>query len=114
MKWLTLEADSDRADALHAAAMAARGIVVPPHFFSEVANAIRRKVARGLISASEAYLAFHVLDRLIVTIARPADLYREAFDLAERYRLPAIYDSIYVALADLRGCDLWTADLRLF
>jgi predicted nucleic acid-binding protein len=45
---------------------------------------------------------------------QPPGLYRAAFDLAERYGLPAIYDSTYVALAELRGCDFWTADLRLF
>jgi predicted nucleic acid-binding protein len=30
------------------------------------------------------------------------------------YDQPAIYDSYYLALAEQRGCDLWTADTKFF
>jgi predicted nucleic acid-binding protein len=28
--------------------------------------------------------------------------------------MPAVYDTHYLALADILGCDLWTADERFF
>ena len=37
----------------------------------------------------------------------------EAFRLAALLRRPVIYDSMYVALARVLDCDLWTADRRL-
>lgn len=50
---------------------------------------------------------------LPVTIDAHASLYHDALQLASQYRLPAIYDTQYVALAQYVGCDLWTDDSRL-
>ena len=38
----------------------------------------------------------------------------QALELAARFRLRASYDAQYLALAQLRGCPLWTADERLY
>jgi predicted nucleic acid-binding protein len=43
----------------------------------------------------------------------PPDLPLRAFDIAAQFNLKWIYDAFYVALADMIGCDLWTADARL-
>jgi predicted nucleic acid-binding protein len=108
------EDDSDLAAALYAAVTARAQIIVPLTFFGEVANAIRRKAARGLITNERARQAYQEFGVMRVTLIRPPDLYERAFDLAVRYALPANYDSLYVALAVAQGCDLWTADSRLF
>ena len=34
--------------------------------------------------------------------------------LAVKWRRPSIYDCLYAALADLKNCELWTADERFF
>jgi len=34
--------------------------------------------------------------------------------LAERFKLPAAYDTQYLALAELEECDLWTTDTRMW
>ena len=36
-----------------------------------------------------------------------------AWSLAEELRLPYIYGTTCLALAELRGCEFWTADRRL-
>jgi len=33
-----------------------------------------------------------------------------ARDIAEQFNLPTVYDATYAALAELRGCEFWTAD----
>jgi predicted nucleic acid-binding protein len=35
-------------------------------------------------------------------------------ELAHELQRPAVYDTHYLALADILGCDLWTADERFF
>ena len=35
-----------------------------------------------------------------------------AWALARRWNLPTAYDAAYLALAEVTGCDLWTADRR--
>jgi predicted nucleic acid-binding protein len=46
-------------------------------------------------------------------LATPSGLYELALRLAQDYDRPAVYDMPYVALAQIAGCDLWTADRRL-
>ena len=48
-----------------------------------------------------------------VELATPRGLHERALRLAQDYDRPAVYDMHYVALAQLAGCDLWTADQRL-
>ena len=42
------------------------------------------------------------------------DLHDRAMDFAGRFRLPAAYDSHYLALADRLGVEFWTADQKLY
>ncbi|HLB22603.1 MAG TPA: type II toxin-antitoxin system VapC family toxin [Dehalococcoidia bacterium] len=35
-------------------------------------------------------------------------------EIALRFNLKWIYDAFYVALADIVGCDMWTADAGLY
>jgi predicted nucleic acid-binding protein len=50
---------------------------------------------------------------LPVITPRYANLIHDALRIASRFRLPAIYDAQYVALAQYVGCDLWTDDHKL-
>lgn len=43
----------------------------------------------------------------------PPNLYGEAFALAAASNRPTVYETHYVALAQMLGCELWTADLAL-
>ena len=37
-----------------------------------------------------------------------------AIQLSKQFRLPAAYDAHYLALAESKHCELWTADKRLW
>jgi predicted nucleic acid-binding protein len=112
VKWALAEDRSDTALSLYAENQA-DGIVGPPFLRVEVANAIWRRVPRGLLSPVEAQQAFATFLNFEVELAAPPDLFRIAFDLAARFNRPAVYDMHYVALAQIAGCELWTADQRL-
>jgi predicted nucleic acid-binding protein len=43
----------------------------------------------------------------------PPGLHRRAFEIAGQFQVKWIYDAFYVALAEIVGCDLWTADAQL-
>ncbi len=91
-----------------------RGIslIAPDCMFAEVGAAIRRKVYRGMMDERDGFDAISVLDRLAIDIAPVLDLMTEAWQLAAAHNLPTLYDAYYLALAELRGCDFWTADER--
>lgn len=85
-------------------------LIAPPLFESEVDTVIRKRVVAGRLSLQNARRAYSVLDRAPVKIVTDPDLRQRARDIAERLNLPAVYDATYAALAELRGCEFWTAD----
>ena len=88
---------------------------VPPLFHPEVTSAIRKRVYLKKLERSDAGQA------LMDALEWPVDVWqgdhhllqRRAFELAARFNRPRAYGSQYLALAELLGCELWTADERL-
>jgi predicted nucleic acid-binding protein len=119
LKWVLFEEFNDQARSLYEAALHAhRPLLVPPHFFSEVTSALyqrtrTREPARHL-SEDEAHEALTRFSRFHVATAEPENLYERAFVFAKDHRLPSLYDSIYVVLAQMMEVMFWTADRRLF
>ncbi len=114
VKWVLAEPDSDGALLIYRDVLArGESVIVPAFIRSEVANAIWRRRARGLIGLNEAHTLLGEFLDFEVIISMPDGLHEAAFLLAERYGTRAIYDMHYVALAEMSGCDFWTADTRL-
>jgi predicted nucleic acid-binding protein len=114
VKWLLTEDDSASAIALAEKLRSeAVTLIAPPHMPIEVVNVIRVRVLRGELTQVEGDDLVDVFTALPIEIASPAGIYRKALDLANRYGRPNVYDTHYVALAELAGCDFWTADMRL-
>lgn len=94
-----------------------RVFLVPPHFFAEVTNVLYQRVQTnrsGLqLTPDEAGEALATLRRIPAEITTPPDLYEQALRFAQEYKLPGAYDALYVVVAALAGCELWTDDRRL-
>mgnify|MGYP001579870939 CR=1 FL=1 len=88
-------------------------VVAPPHLRIEVVNVIRRQVVLRSITYTQARDLLRTFLRYSVSFLAQPSLYEQALDLAETYNRPTVYDTQYVALASIMGCDLWTADERL-
>lgn len=85
-------------------------LIAPPFYTSEVDSVIRHRVFVGRLTGEEARKAYRSIDRVEVSIYDPADLRQRARQIAERFNRPRVYDSTYAALAEIRGCEFWTAD----
>jgi len=53
------------------------------------------------------------MDWPITIVYDNALLQPRALSIATRFKRPKAYDAQYLAVADLLGCELWTADRRL-
>jgi predicted nucleic acid-binding protein len=87
-----------------------RPIVVPVHFWLELANTL---VRRHRFSSASVLEALHVLDDLVtetVEVSRPTLLL--AIDRAERFGL-SVHDAAYLALAEVLDAELATMDRAL-
>lgn len=113
-KWAFVEEYSHEARALLRDALNQQEqIVAPPLLPSEFANIVRQKLRQGQVRLDEARTLLAQFLAIPIRLYAPDSLYDRSLVLADQHNLPAIYDAHYVAVADLLGVTLWTADQRL-
>jgi predicted nucleic acid-binding protein len=117
IKWVLEESDSDRAEAL-LIEWNDKGISIyaPNLLVYEITNALYRKVRKGEITLDRAKEALADISLAEIDFDFSIDfaLSTRAMELANHFSLPATYDSHYLALAERKECELWTADTRLW
>ena len=86
--------------------------IAPSLWLYETHSTLRRKAESGVLTEDEAVQAWRILLAHGVETAIPAGLLDRAWMLAAELGLHRTYDMTYLALAELRGCELWTADNR--
>jgi predicted nucleic acid-binding protein len=93
-------------------------VIGPPLLPSEVTSAIYQRMRGGrppavTITEREAETALSRFVALGIERMEPVGLYQQAYGLARLHSLRNVYDAIYVALAQILGMELWTADRPL-
>ena len=115
VKWLVEEEDSEKARALYRGWVASGVRIAAPHLMlAEVANALHRKVVDGEFELESATRTLENLSALEIEFHNPPNIHAGALRLADRLNQGAVYDSIYLALAERLDCELWTADRRFY
>lgn len=115
VKMVVTEPDSSRVEALFQQWADGGTQVIAPAFFQVETDSILRKkaTARRELTAEDAEAAFRDLQALpIRQVSLPGQRQR-AWEIACDFGLPTVYDATYLAVADLRACEFWTADERL-
>lgn len=88
-------------------------LIAPPLLNIEVPSALRQAAYRGRITIDEADEALATFLEMGIRLRQPEGLLTQAWSLAKAVNAPRLYDMFYVAVAELEGCQLWTADRRL-
>ena len=109
-KWLVEEDDSPLARVLLGPGYS---LISPDLLVPELINVIKKNVDRKRLELAEGFAAILKLVALPVQLFESRSLAEPAFDLAIRLKLSG-YDATYAALAIREGCQLVTADRRLF
>jgi predicted nucleic acid-binding protein len=113
-KWLFAEVYSAEADELLRTALDQQEpIVAPPLLPAEVTNIIRQRLRQAQLRLDEGRELLVQFMALPIAFQAPQMLYDRVLVLTEQYNLPAVYDANYLALAEMLGATLWTADQRL-
>jgi predicted nucleic acid-binding protein len=91
-------------------ALGSQQVHVPHLIDPEVASGLRRRVAGELLEADAGWAALDTWRRLGMTRYAVHSLLDRVWELGDNL---SAYDASYVALAELLGCSLLTADGRL-
>jgi predicted nucleic acid-binding protein len=89
-------------------------LVAPALLAFEVTSSLRRLVFLEQITPAQGEEAFERFLEIEIHLSQRRSIFPLAWHLAKRFDLPRAYDTAYLALAQLRNCELWTADERLF
>jgi predicted nucleic acid-binding protein len=117
LKWVIDESDSDKAQALLIEWGNKGTIMLAPALFTyEITNILYQNVRKNEITLERAKSAIKDVIFLGIEFDIPQDmgLGRRAIELAHKFGLKATYDSHYLALAEREGCELWTADTKMW
>ena len=116
IKVVVTEAGSDKADALFEQWASEETQLIAPVFFEIETDSILRQKAslRRELTADQAQLAFASLRALPIKTKHSAEQRERAWEIAREFQFPTVYDATYLALAELRRCEFWTADEKLF
>lgn len=88
--------------------------IAPPLFEYETEGVIQGYLSDGTLRTTEADDALDRLSAIGVQIITVSGMVLRAREIARQFNQERIYDALYAALAELRGCDLWTADKRFY
>jgi len=85
-------------------------LVAPPIFEYETESVLQGQLHSRQMTVSETDTALTRLAAIGVQIVTHPDMVKRAREIARQANQSRIYDSLYAALAELRGCEFWTAD----
>lgn len=89
-------------------------ICAPPLWESELDGILRYHVWAGRISQADADIAEATLDNIPITVKQISGVRPLARQIARQANQRRVYDSVYAALADIEGGELWTADYAFY
>ena len=79
----------------------------------EVESILQRRLYHGRAAVRAVDTSLNAFYAVGVQVITHPGMVRRAREIARQFNQERIYDSLYAALAELRGCQFWTAD-RVF
>ncbi len=89
-------------------------MIAPSLLWYEVTATLRKLAHRGALGVEEASRILPLLLDASITSVSSRAMHHSALKIATRLGHPTAYDAHYLALAETRGCEFWTADRSLY
>jgi predicted nucleic acid-binding protein len=117
VKWIVTASDANVARAL-LAEWTSKGIIIraPALLAYEAVNSLYKYIRSSQMPLEDAASGLRKVIFPLVTFDHPKDasFSLRTIELASQFNLAATYDAHYLALAEKEGCELWTADTRMW
>jgi predicted nucleic acid-binding protein len=114
MKYLCPDEQTPAAIALITNALNQQARFVAPCLaWAEVGSVLGKKVRVNLLTATEAEQLYAAYIKLPIDYIDTETLRLNAWQLAEQYKMPTLYDAVFLACAETELANFWTADQAL-
>ena len=117
IKWAIKEEYTDLALLLLADWTAQGTVILAPALLSyEATNVFHQRIRRAAYPFEDARRALNdiIYELIVFDFASTPASHIRAIQLSQQFGLPSAYDAQYLALAESKQCELWTADRRLW
>jgi predicted nucleic acid-binding protein len=99
---------------LRDAKLKSTALIGPPLLEYEVESVLQSRLRDKRANVTTVNASLNAFYAVGVQIVTPPDLLRRARSIARQFKQDYVYDSVYAALAALRGCEFWTADKAFY
>ncbi len=89
-------------------------MIAPAFALVEIDSVLRQKVYRGQLSPEAADRSFAAACQIPLRTPVVQEHRQRTWEIAKEFQFPQVYDAAYRALAELKGCEFWTADQKLY
>jgi predicted nucleic acid-binding protein len=109
IKYLCPDEQEEKATELVINALSER-LVAPSFAWAEIASVLRKKVRSNLLTSKEAEILYQAFCDFDIDYIDSENIRLRAWEIAEKYQLLTLYDSVFLAVAEKESAQYWTAD----
>jgi predicted nucleic acid-binding protein len=114
ISYLVPDEDEPAADALVWEAISGTARLVAPAFmWAEVGSVLRKKLRMGLLTPEQAQGCYEDFCDLPIDYINKESIRVRAWEMAQQYGMPTLYDAAFLACAETESAQFWTADTVL-
>ena len=114
VRLLTIRPDSPYALLWREWEASGTAVFAPTLLTYEVTNALWQLEKSGELSSSAILNSINRMNELQIELVTNGEIHLKALEFVRRFPEGKAYDSHFVALAELLGCQFWTSDKKLF
>ena len=85
-------------------------LVAPAFAWAETGSVLRKKIRMGLLTTEQAQGCYEDFCALPIDYINEESVKVRAWELALQYRLPTLYDTAFLAVAESESAQFWTID----
>lgn len=89
-------------------------LIAPSLLAFEVTSVLRLYIYQNELTHDEGKVALEQFTQMGIRLSHRRGIFPQALDLAIEFYRPRAYDTAYLALAQMNGCEFWTADKKLY
>jgi predicted nucleic acid-binding protein len=85
-------------------------LIAPSFSWAEIGSVLRKKIRSQLLTSEEATTLYQAYNDFSINYIDSQSIRERAWEIANQYNIPTLYDSVFLACAEASSATYWTAD----